>query len=586
MKSKNLKHILVSALLLCSLPGYAHKTTPEWIRNAVFYDIYPSSFMDSDGNGIGDIPGIISKLDYVKSLGVDAIWMNPIFESGWFDGGYDIKDYFKVDPRFGSNADVKRLVEEAHKRGLKVCLDLVPGHSSNQAEWFIKSATEGPDGRYADYYIFSDVISAKDSADIIKRRALEDPDNSKLGPWVPTEEAKTGKPLNGKYRGNFYLKNYYPCQPALNFGYANPDPSKPWQQPVNAPGPKAVRRELKNIMAYWFDLGVDGFRVDMAASLVKNDKDKKETMKLWKEMREWIDREYPGKVLISEWGVPEQALPAGFDVDFLLIHRSPGFKQLTRGSVKDKSVGEDAYFVKNGKGGIDKFIEEYGKKYSDTRDFGYISLFSANHDINRLNSEGRDTPDQIKTFMTFLLTTPCVPFIHYGDEIMMRNVKGLPSVEGSREERSGTRTPMQWDNSPSAGFSSASPKNLYLPIFTDNGKLTVATQDKDPNSVLNFVRELIKVRHEHPALANDGDWQTLSDINNPYPWIYSRNNGKDTYVIALNPGEKKAEAIVEIPAAKSLQPILVNGKATTDITKKGIRIKLAGISSAIFKINK
>lgn len=542
--------------------------------------------MDSDGNGIGDIPGIISKLDYVKSLGVDAIWMNPIFESGWFDGGYDIKDYFKVDPRFGSNADVKRLVEEAHKRGLKVCLDLVPGHSSNQAEWFIKSATEGPDGRYADYYIFSDVISAKDSADIIKRRALEDPDNSKLGPWVPTEEAKTGKPLNGKYRGNFYLKNYYPCQPALNFGYANPDPSKPWQQPVNAPGPKAVRRELKNIMAYWFDLGVDGFRVDMAASLVKNDKDKKETMKLWKEMREWIDREYPGKVLISEWGVPEQALPAGFDVDFLLIHRSPGFKQLTRGSVKDKSVGEDAYFVKNGKGGIDKFIEEYGKKYSDTRDFGYISLFSANHDINRLNSEGRDTPDQIKTFMTFLLTTPCVPFIHYGDEIMMRNVKGLPSVEGSREERSGTRTPMQWDNSPSAGFSSASPENLYLPIFTDNGKLTVETQDKDPNSVLNFVRELIKVRHEHPALANDGDWQTLSDINNPYPWIYSRSNGKDTYVIALNPGEKKAEAIVEIPTAKRLQPILVNGKATTDITKKGIRIKLAGISSAIFKINK
>lgn len=586
MKSKNLKHILVSALLLCSLPGYAHKTTPEWIRNAVFYDIYPSSFMDSDGNGIGDIPGIISKLDYVKSLGVDAIWMNPIFESGWFDGGYDIKDYFKVDPRFGSNADVKRLVEEAHKRGLKVCLDLVPGHSSNQAEWFIKSATEGPDGRYADYYIFSDVISAKDSADIIKRQALEDPDNSKLGPWVPTEEAKTEKPLNGKYRGNFYLKNYYPCQPALNFGYANPDPSKPWQQPVNAPGPKAVRRELKNIMAYWFDLGVDGFRVDMAASLVKNDKDKKETIKLWKEMREWIDREYPGKVLISEWGVPEQALPAGFDVDFLLIHRSPGFKQLTRGSVKDKSVGEDAYFVKNGKGGIDKFIEEYGKKYSDTRDFGYISLFSANHDINRLNSEGRDTPDQIKTFMTFLLTTPCVPFIHYGDEIMMRNVKGLPSVEGSREERSGTRTPMQWDNSPSAGFSSASPENLYLPVFTDNGKLTVETQDKDPNSVLNFVRKLIKVRHEHPALANDGDWQTLSDINDPYPWIYSRNNGEDTYVIALNPGEKKAEAIVEIPTAKRLQPILVNGKASTDITKMGIRIKLAGISSAIFKINK
>ena len=113
----------------------------------------------------------------------------------------------------------------------------------------------------------------------------EDPDRSKLGPWVPTEEAKAGKPKDGKYLGNFYQKNYYPCQPALNFGYANPDPNQPWQQSVDAPGPKALRRELKNIMAYYFDMGVDGFRVDMASSLVKGDKDKKETMKLWKERR-------------------------------------------------------------------------------------------------------------------------------------------------------------------------------------------------------------------------------------------------------------------------------------------------------------
>ncbi len=582
---KKFKYTLTCALL-CGVMASAHETTPEWIRDAVFYDIYPSSFMDSDGNGIGDIPGIISRLDYVKSLGVDAIWMNPIFESGWFDGGYDIKDYFKVDPRFGTNGDVKRLVEEAHRRGLKVCLDLVPGHTSNQSEWFRKGATEGPEGRYADYYIFSDVISAKDSADIVKRLQLEDPDNSKLGPWVPTEEAKPGRPLDGKYRGNFYRKNYYPCQPALNFGYANPDPDKPWEQPVDAPGPKAVRRELKNIMAYWFDMGVDGFRVDMASSLVKNDTDKKETMKLWKEMREWLDREYPGKVLISEWGVPGQALPAGFDVDFLLIHRSPGFKQITRGSVKDKSVGEDAYFQKNGKGGIDIFVEEYGDKLSKAKEHGFISLFSANHDINRLNSEGRDTPDQIKTFMTFLLTMPCVPFIHYGDEIMMRNVKGLPSVEGSREERSGTRTPMQWDNTMSAGFSAAAPDKLYLPVFTDGGKLTVEAQDKDPNSVLNFTRELIKLRHEHPVLANDGDWQTISDVNKPYPWVYTRTKGNETYVIALNPGAKGVETTIPIPGAKGAQTLIANGKVTAKNAKGGIKIKLPGVSSAVLKIEK
>lgn len=575
---------IVAAFLLC---GYAaaHKTTPEWIKNAVFYDIYPSSFMDSDGNGIGDIPGIISRLDYVKSLGVDAIWMNPVFESGWFDGGYDIIDYYNIDPRFGTNADIRRLVDEAHKRGLKVCLDLVPGHTSNQSEWFKKAATEGPQGRYADYYIFSDVISAKDSADIIKRQALEDPDNSKLGPWVPTSEAITDKPLNGKYRGNFYRKNYYPCQPALNFGYANPDPSKPWELPVDAPGPKAVRRELKNIMAYWFDLGVDGFRVDMAASLVKNDTGKKETIKLWREIREWIDKEYPGKVLISEWGIPGQALPAGFDVDFLLIHRSPGFKQLTRGSSKSKSVAPDAYFEKTGKGGIDIFIDEYGKKYNAAKPHGYISLFSANHDINRLNSEGRDTPDQIKTFMTFLLTTPCVPFIHYGDEIMMRNVKGLPSVEGSREERSGTRTPMQWDNTPSVGFSTATPDKLYLPTFTDGGKLTVEAQEKDANSVLNFTRDMIKIRHQHPTLANDGDWQTISDPAKPYPWVYTRTADGVTYMIALNPGAKKVETTVSLPGVKGIESLISNGNVTAKAGNKGIIIKMAGVTSAIFKVD-
>lgn len=577
--------LVASALMFCSYAN-AHKTTPKWLDGAVFYDIYPSSFQDSDGNGIGDIPGIISRLDYVKSLGVDAIWMNPIYKSGWFDGGYDVIDYYSVDPRFGTKGDVRRLVEEAHKRGLKVCLDLVPGHTSNKAEWFRKAATEGRDGRYSDYYIFADEISAKDSADIKKRYLLGDPDSSKLGPWVPTEEAKPGTPTDGKYLGNFYQRNYYPCQPALNFGYAKPDPSKPWQQPVDAPGPKALRRELKNIMAYWFDLGVDGFRVDMANSLVKGDKDEKAVSALWNDMRLWIDREYPGRVLISEWGNPGNALPAGFDVDFLLIHKSPGFKQITRGSARDKSVGKDAYFVKDGKGAFDKFASEYGKNYRLGKDHGYIALFSANHDINRLNSEGRDTPDQIKTFMTFLLTMPGVPFIHYGDEIMMRNVKGLPSVEGSREERSGTRTPMQWDNSPSGGFSTADPDKLYLPVWTDGGKLTVEAQDKDPESVLNFTRALIKLRHDHPVLGSAGDWQTVSDPKNPYPWIYTRTDENDTYIVALNPGEKKVSCDIDISCQGTPELLISNGKVNAKKSKNGIKFDMEGISSAVFKLTK
>lgn len=575
--------VAAGAAILASGSMTAHKTTPEWIQSAVFYDIYPSSFMDSDGNGIGDLPGIISKLDYVKSLGVDAIWMNPIFESGWFDGGYDIIDYFKVDPRFGKNSDVTKLVNEAHKRGLKVCLDLVPGHASNKSEWFKRAATEGPDGQYANYFIFSDEISAKDKADIEKRYKTADPQSSKLGVWVPTEEAQPGTPADGKYPGKYYYRNYYPCQPALNFGYANPDPNKPWEQAVDAPGPKATRRELKNIMAYWFDRGVDGFRVDMAASLVKNDKDKKETMKLWQEMREWIDREYPGKVLIAEWGIPRQAIPAGFDVDFELISKHPGFRDLMWGAGNSKKVGENAYFHKAGNGIIKNFVKEFEADHADTRDLGYLALISANHDINRLNSEGRDTPDQIKTFMTFLLTMPGTPFIHFGDEIMLRNVKGLPSVEGSREERSGTRTPMQWDNTENAGFSTCAPEKIFLPVYTDGGKLTVATQEQDPNSVLNHVRKVNKIRHEHPTLNNLGDWTTISDVEKPYPWIYTRTSADGTYVVALNPGGKAAKATVELPTGK-LDCLLSDGKVSAKNTKKGTEFSLNGCSSAIYKI--
>ena len=179
-----IKRILPVVLISTAGISHAHQKTPDWVKTAVFYDIYPSSFMDSDGNGIGDIPGIISRLDYVKSLGANAIWMNPIFESGWFDGGYDIIDFYKVDPRFGTNEDLGCLVDEAHKRGIKLCRDLVPGHSSNKCDWFRKSATEGPDGRYADYYIWCDSISAKDLANIEKRHKEADPISSSTGAWV------------------------------------------------------------------------------------------------------------------------------------------------------------------------------------------------------------------------------------------------------------------------------------------------------------------------------------------------------------------------------------------------------------------
>ena len=166
MKRMN-KMLLVAALAATTLSAQAEqKKGPAWLSDALFYQIYPSSYMDTDGNGIGDLPGITSKLDYIKSLGVNALWLNPIFESGWFDGGYDVIDFYKVDPRFGTNTDLVTLVNEAHKRGMKVCLDLVAGHSSTKCVWFKESSEKDPNQRYSDYYIWMNDIPESEKKEI------------------------------------------------------------------------------------------------------------------------------------------------------------------------------------------------------------------------------------------------------------------------------------------------------------------------------------------------------------------------------------------------------------------------------------
>ena len=360
---------------------------PAWLSNAVFYQIYPSSYMDTDGNGIGDLPGITSKLDYIKSIGVNTIWLNPVFESGWFDGGYDIIDFYKIDPRFGTNTDMVNLLNEAHKRGIKVCLDLVAGHTSDKCQWFKECVSGDRNGRYADYFIWSDSISNNDKEQIALRNKEANPQASTRGKWVE---------LDAK-RGKYYQKNYYVCQPALNYGYANPDPAKPWEQSVNAPGPQAVRRELRNIMAFWFDKGVDGFRVDMAASLVKGDPDKKAVMALWQEMREWINKNYPECVLVSEWSDPKKSIPAGFNIDFEIHLADKIYNTLFFASDAPwGKKGKECYFDKNGRGSLDYFYSKYADIYSSTHDKGYVAFPTANHDFQRLRTGRRNDLQQLK----------------------------------------------------------------------------------------------------------------------------------------------------------------------------------------------
>ena len=258
-----------------------------WLRDCVIYQLFMPSFADGDGDGIGDLKGAIAHLDHLEWLGIDAVWVNPCFVSPFRDAGYDVADYLTIAPRYGTNKDMTAFIAEAGRRGIRVLLDLVAGHTSARHPWFQASASDSDDDRY----IWSD----------------------RPGPgFVPSP---------GRRRG-YYLKNFFDEQPALNFGYARADDAEPWRQPPGAPGPRANRNALCQIMAYWLDRGVAGFRVDMAYSLVKDDPDFAATVALWADLRAWVQARYPDAVLLPENDyrvAPGMGARAGFDADFFLV---------------------------------------------------------------------------------------------------------------------------------------------------------------------------------------------------------------------------------------------------------------------------
>ena len=635
--------IFAASMLGCAMmsaqpaPGSFEQTWtrgPEWLRDGVIYQVYPSSYKDSDGNGIGDIRGVISELDYIESLGVRAIWFNPLFVSGWIDGGYDVIDFYRVDPRFGTNNDMVELIEKAHAKGIKVMLDLVAGHTSDKHPWFIQSSQD-TNLQYSDYYIWSDRLpDAKAEKDL--ETMLKDPNymQNTIGKWMKSEYP----------RNKFYMKNFYACQPSLNYGYANPDPSRPWEQGVDAPGPKAVRQELKDIIAFWYGKGVDGFRVDMANSLVKNDKDKKEIMNLWREIREWSDKNYPDHVLMAEWGSPKYCLAAGYNIDMDLN----GTKAHNRRMYFDRKHQADggSYFSLDGgqpsvkdlygnawpedkidsKTTAAEMLKEYYDYFTDclesTETMGYFATITGNHDHLRINMGARNTPDQLKVMLTWVLTMP-MPILYYGDEIGMRSLVDLPNVEGANhngKERSGARTPMQWTSGETAGFSTCSPDKLYLPVCTEwspatsypqyldwkknfeagkvkpiaKGEITVESQDKDPESILNWTRELIALRKSSEALWADSKFIPVFNESQPYPMVYLRSNGKETFLIALNPtGTRKSLTLNdEVSSYRSMtegvkgivNPVASLGKGSYKRTGKGDVLTLDATSGIIIRL--
>lgn len=548
------KWLFLLAFSSASLLSRAQKY-PEWIKQAVFYQIYPSSFQDSDGDGIGDLKGIQSRLDYIQSLGINAIWLNPIFKSAFKDGGYDVIDFYQVDARFGTNTQLIGLANEVHRRGMHIVLDLVAGHTSNQSVWFQQSMNADKNLQYSDYYIWPES----------KPNDVTDQETSR---WVEANAP----------RAKYYVKNYYDVQPALNYGYANPNPNHPWEQPVNAPGPRAVRQELQNIIDFWLEKGIDGFRVDLAASLVKNDPDKKATIALWKEMNAWFDSKFPQGVLIAEWFNPKQSIEAGFDIDFLRP------RTLTSAYERGQKTNAKVYFNRTAEGKIADWVAYFNDQYLNTLHKGYISLPTGNHDSPRMANEDRNNDAELKVLLTFLLTQPGIPFIYYGDEIGMKYIPNSPDVEGSRT-RSGTRTPMQWDNGKNAGFSEANIEKIYIPLDPDNNRPTVAKQEKDPGSILNYVRSLVKLRSTSNALGNDGNWKFLSDTTKPYPLIYARFDDNAKYVIAINASSKPVEANIAVQNVHTVTFISGTNKSSSyKAGKNSDTIRMPAVSAAIFKV--
>lgn len=471
---------------------------PSWLNDAVFYEIYPQSFYDTNGDGIGDLEGIIQKLPYIQSIGVNAIWLNPIFDSPFEDAGYDVRDYYKVAERYGTNDDFARLCAEAKKIGIRILCDLVPCHTSIEHPMFIKSK-ENKNNEYSNRFIWCD-----------------DPNyqSDKL------YSAKDG-------RSDRYYASFYDCQPALNFGFANPTES--WMSSPDAPECIENQKMLCDIMDYWISLGSSGFRVDMAGSLVKDDEDYTETKKVWQKIRKYMDEKHPDCVLISEWSRPFHAIDGGFHMDMNLTGGS-----LFRFEKKDDPT-KKSYFRKEGEGNFSLFADDYPNILEHIKGRGLYSFVTGNHDSQRLQRFRTD--EEIKCALAFIFTMPGAPILYYGDEIGMHHIYNT-ETEGSNG-RGAARTPMQWENGKkNFGFSTSD--TLYLNQDDNPDAPTVQKEENDPDSILNYVRNLIALRKNHKALDVEASWVYANKGQN-YPLWYKRINDDEIISVMINTTSQEFE---------------------------------------------
>ncbi len=459
-----------------------------WYKDAIFYELYVRAFKDSNGDGHGDLAGVTEKLNYLQDLGVTCLWLLPVYPSPLKDDGYDIADYYNIHPSYGTLDDLRVLVEEAHRRDLRIIMDLVLNHTSDESPWF-QAARADRTSPYRDYYVWSDTNQKYRDARII----FIDSESSN---WTYDEQA-----------GQYYWHRFYACQPDLNFD-----------------NPK-VQEEMINVARFWLDLGIDGFRVDAVPYLFEregtNCENLPETHAYLKKLRAFIDCYYPSRILLCEanqW--PEDVrLYFGDGDEFHLGFHFPImpriYMALEKGSREDMveifrrtpPIPENCQwctFLRNHDELTLEMVTPDERRWMWER-YAPEARMRLNLGIRRRLAPllGNDRR-KIELANSLLFTLPGSPVLYYGDEIGMGDNIWLP-------DRNGVRTPMQWDNSPNAGFSLAPSSSLYAPVIQEApfhpDKVSVAAQQADPASLLNVIRRMISIRKAHKALGwGDFEW--------------------------------------------------------------------------------
>ena len=522
----------------------------KWWKKAVVYQIYPKSFQDSNGDGFGDLQGIIKRLDYLETLGINAIWLSPVFKSPQADNGYDISDYRDIDPTFGSLDDMEELINEAKKHDIRIMMDLVLNHSSNEHRWF-KEAKKSKDNPYHDYYIWRDGeegVPPSDMKAVFGGSAWE---------YVPEI-------------GQYYFHQFLPEQPDLN-----------WENPK-------VRRAIYDMILWWMDKGVGGFRLDVIDQIAK-EPDKRITIngpRLQEYFKELSKETFQKGDLITvgeAWGADTERAklysnPDGSEFSMVFQFEHIGLDQKEGGEKWDLAP---LPFKK-----LKKIMAHW---QNELYNCGWNSLFWDNHDLPRIVSRwGNDREYRVesaKMLAILLHGMQGTPYIYQGEELGMTNVqydiedykdceiinmyherleKGYSKDEIMKsiyaKGRDNARTPMQWDDTENAGFTTGTP---WIKVNDNYDKINARSQVDDPDSIFSCYRKLVQLRKDYPVFVDGKFTLLLEDDENIF--AYSRKNEEKTMIVVCNFFDKE----IPMPLAKEcgdMEVLISNYKDTSDMS--------------------